>query len=207
MSPIKEATEVQKDDPVDQNVEAVVSLHLSSERQVNRHQRLIELLTTNVGRPWLLYTCVIFASGWLILNTLGRQFGIAAWDPAPFPLLQTVMTLCALLVAIAVLVTQNRQAKVDRRQAQLDLQISLAIDQRAAKIISLLEELRRDSPNLRDRVDKEADLLQTALDPHEVVTVLENRLDEAGQETFRSAGDDTEKQGKSDRASDLERKI
>lgn len=190
-------------DPVGHNIEAVVGLHLANERHVSRHQRFIELVTTNFGRPWLLFGWVVFAGGWLSLNTFGQHLGIRPWDPSPFPILEMLMTLAALLVAIAVLVTQNRQAKVDRRQAQLDLQLSLAIDQRAAKIIDLIEELRRDSPHLRDRVDPEAEILKAAVNPQQVVSVLEDRFDAALQE-IEEEGEDREN---SDRIAQPERKL
>ena len=208
MSPSKEANEVEGVDPVGQNIDAVVSLHLSNERNVSRHQRFIELLTINIGRPWLLYTWVAFAGVWMIVNFAGASLGIRPWDPPPFPILEMVMTLAALLVAIIVLVTQNRQARVNRRQAQLDLQISLAIDQRAAKIIALLEELRRDSPYLQNRVDPEAESLTSALDPQEVAAVLENRLETAIQEIAEEAAEQLQSsQGQPDRPETQERNI
>jgi uncharacterized membrane protein len=67
---------------------------------------------------------------------------------------------------------------VDRIRSQLDLQVNLIVDQRCAKIIELIEELRRDSPNLHDRHDQAAEMLKSAIDPEEIVTAIETRIGE-----------------------------
>lgn len=45
-----------------------------------------------------------------------------------------------------ILITQNRQGKLAKRREHLELQMSMRTEQRTAKIIDLLEELRRDVP-------------------------------------------------------------
>ena len=56
--------------------------------------------------------------------------------------------------------------------------MSMLTEQRTAKIIDLLEELRRDMPTVRDRVDLEAEALTRTVDPHEVLATLESKLEE-----------------------------
>ncbi len=67
-----------------------------------------------------------------------------------------------------VLIEQNRLGKLAERRAHLDLKVTLLTEQKAAKLIDLLEELRRDLPNVRDRHDPEAAELKQAMDPHGV---------------------------------------
>ena len=74
-----------------------------------------------------------------------------------------------------VLITQNRQGKAADINEHLHLQIELLVDQKAAKIIQLLEEMRRDMPNVRDRVDAEAKL-QIAIDPGQVAATIAEQL-------------------------------
>ena len=56
-----------------------------------------------------------------------------------------------------------------------EVQIALLTDRKTAKIIALLEELRQDSPAVRDRHDPEAAALSKATDPHAVTAELEKR--------------------------------
>jgi len=81
------------------------------------------------------------------------------------------------------LITQNRQTKDDQRHARLDLQISLLIDQRCAKMIEMLQGFRRDLPELEDQNDPVGDILSTAVNAQEVASELEARVEEMlGQE-------------------------
>ena len=47
-----------------------------------------------------------------------------------------------------------------------------------AKLIALIEELRQDLPNVKDRQDDEAEKMKETVDPHRVVDVLEATLAE-----------------------------
>jgi uncharacterized membrane protein len=161
---------------VTRNVQAVTEMHLQSERTVNAvnaHQRAIESCTARLGRPASLYVILAVVSLWILVNTLGHRFGLPALDPPPFVWLQGVIGLAALLTAAMVLITQDRQAKLIERRMHLDLQVNLLTEQKAAKLIELLEELRRDLPNVRDRRDREAEVMQHAAEPLKVIAALD----------------------------------
>jgi uncharacterized membrane protein len=156
-----------------QNVETIVSLRTRAEEQVNRHQRGIERLTVVLGRPGTVYAIVGTIAAWMTWNAALTAMGRPAWDPPPFSWLQGLIGLSALLMTTFVLTTQNRQGKLDEQRSHLDLQINLLSEQKAAKIIELLEELRRDLPNVRNRVDQVAEVMQEAADPGAVMSALE----------------------------------
>ena len=72
---------------------------------------------------------------------------------------------------------QNRLAKLEELRAHLDLKVTLLTEQKAAKLIDLLEELRRDLPNVRNRHDPEAMALQQPMNPELVRAALDERKD------------------------------
>ena len=49
-------------------------------------------------------------------------------------------------------------------------------EQRTAKLIALIEELRRDSPSVKDRHDPEAEALQKPSDARDVLATLEQSI-------------------------------
>jgi uncharacterized membrane protein len=104
-----------------------------------------------------------------------HQLGITEFDPAPFIWLQGIVGLGALLTATVVLIKQNRLAKLAEQRAHLDLKVTLLTEQKAAKLIDLLEELRRDLPNVRNRHDPEAAALQQSMNPDMVLAALDER--------------------------------
>jgi len=76
-----------------------------------------------------------------------------------------------------VLITQNREAKLEKQRSELELQVNLLTEQKTTKLIRLIEELRRDLPMVRDRHDPEAAALQKTTDPEEVLAALRVRHD------------------------------
>lgn len=165
-------------DPISANIDAVVALHAFAERQVDPHQRTVETLTAWLGRPQFFYGILVGVSLWMGVNATAPLLHLARWDDPPFYWLQGGIGLGALLMTSVILITQNRQGKLAERRDQLELQMSLLTEQRTAKIIELLEELRRDMPSVRDRVDLEAEALTRAVDPHEVLATFESKMEE-----------------------------
>jgi uncharacterized membrane protein len=161
-------------------VDAVAKLQARSERDVSRPQRSIEAFTAFLGRPVTAWGVAIAVVCWIATNVALRSFGLRALDPPPFEWMQGACGLGALLMATAVLAAQNRQRRVAEEHAQLDLHINLLAEQKVAKIISLLEELRRDMPNVSNREDPLAKAMTHAVDPHAVESALKETIHAEG---------------------------
>ena len=115
--------------------------------------RMIDRTTAILGRPVALL-CVAFTLAiWVIANLLA---GASAIDPFPFPDLELAISAAALMIALLILVSQRRADRLADARERMTLELSLQSAQKASKIIELLEELRRDSPNVPDRQDPEA---------------------------------------------------
>ncbi len=164
---------------VSQQIDTIAELRAQAERRINFHQRTIETVTANLGRPLFLNLVLIFVAGWVIVNVFPQRLGLQRFDPPPFAWLEWLISLGALLLAIIILITQNRQARLAERRAELDLQVNLLAEQKVAKLIALVEELRRDLPSVKNRVDPEAEAMQEAANPHAVLEALEEKLDQA----------------------------
>ncbi len=163
---------------IGEGIEAIVELHTSAERDVPRHQRVVEAMTTFFGRPAFLYGTLLVVVLWMLSNVLPQRWSLAPFDPPPFNWLEFLIGVGSLLMTIAVLIKQNRQEKLAEQRAQLSLQLNLLSEQKIAKLITLVEELRCDLPNVRDRHDPEAEGMQQAVDPRMVVNALQERLAE-----------------------------
>jgi uncharacterized membrane protein len=162
---------------VAQNIETVAQLHTEAEEKVGRHQKTIERLTAFIGHRWTLSAILVIVALWVIGNTLASRLGLPQLDAPPFPWLQGAVSLSALIVTTMVLTTQNRQARFSSHRGNLDLQVNLVAEQKIAKLIALLEELRRDLPAVRDRVDPVADAMAQAVDPQAVISVLDQNFE------------------------------
>ena len=77
-------------------------------------------------------------------------------------------------MTVLILTTQRREDKLAGLRDQLTLELSILSEQKSAKIIGLLEELRRDDPNISDRQDEHADALSKPADPNAVLDALKD---------------------------------
>jgi uncharacterized membrane protein len=174
-------------DVLDQDIEAIVSMRIKAERKVGRHQRLIERLTNAMGRPFSVYALLILVLLWILVNVGEKMLGLALFDAPPFPWLQDVMSIGAFFMTVVILTTQNRQSKEEEQRRHLELQINLLTERKVSKLISLLEDLRRDMPHVENRVDPEAKALQEPVDPHDALKALNETWREAVQEIEQHA--------------------
>ncbi len=175
----REASALAVQDPISANIDAVVAMHAVAEQKVDAHQRTVESLTAWLGRPQFFYGIVVGAGLWMGANAAAPLLHLPRWDDPPFAWLQGAVGLGALLMTSVILITQNRQGKLAERREQLELQMSMLTEQRTAKIIGLLEELRRDMPSVFNRVDLEAEALTKTVDPHEVLATFESKMEES----------------------------
>lgn len=164
--------------PRPRDLEALTSIRAHAVKGLDRHQRLIEWTTAALGRPRTIYAILALVFGWIALNV--APLGHAHIDPPPFFWLQGCVALSSLLMTTLVLITENRQTRTAEERSHLDLQVNLLAEQKVAKLIALVEELRRDLPMVQDRVDPEALAMQQAVDPTAVLEELEKKISDSG---------------------------
>ena len=94
---------------------------------------------------------------WIVINT-NLIPGVKPFDPYPFGLLTMIVSLEAIFLAIIVLISQNRAARVAELREEIDLQINSIAESEVTKVIVLLGLLLKkngikiDDPELADMV-------------------------------------------------------
>jgi len=160
-------------DQIGRNIAAVQEFYLREGRKLSGSQKMVERVSAVVGRPVFLGVIFGFVLLWVGLNVCLPHWGWTAFDPPPFGWLQGIIGLSALLIGTVVLSKQNRVAKLADQRAHLDLKVTLLTEQKAAKLIHLMEELRRDLPDVQNRHDSDAATLQQAMNPDLVLATLD----------------------------------
>ena len=164
-------------DKISQNIDTILEFYARDEKKLSRSQRALESISGSVGRPLYLGAIVLLVALWMLGNVIAHRMGYAEFDPAPFLWLQGLVGLGALLTTTVLLIKQNRLADLEERRAHLELQVNLLTEQKTTKLINLMEELRRDLPNVRNRHDPEAAALQQPTDAEQVLAELDERRD------------------------------
>lgn len=165
---------------VEENIVVNEVLRQQAERGLTTLHRPLEQVGALVGRPAFVLAALGVFAAWIGVNLWLKFSGRPVWDQPPFFWLQGVVGLLALVVTTTVLVAQARQAQISEQRSQLALQIALLTEQRTAKLIELMEELRRDLPNVHNRQDETAEVMAQASDPAAIVEAL-TTLDESGE--------------------------
>src|SRR5664279_3947057 len=163
-------------DKASQNIDAVLDFYTREDQKISRFQRILERSSLVIGKPLYLGIVLLFVLVWVTTNLALHGLGRTPFDPAPFLWLQGLIGLGALVTTTIVLSEQNRLAKLAEQRAHLDLKVTLLTEQKAAKLIDLLEELRRDLPNVANRNDPHAETLQHSMNPDLVLAVLDEDI-------------------------------
>ncbi|BAZ39199.1 hypothetical protein NIES4101_51510 [Calothrix sp. NIES-4101] len=171
------------------NIEAVIGLQTQDEQKIPLHQRILEKIAKGFGQAWFLYTQIIFFTSWGIFSHLAN-IGILAGDFPKLNLREQGIDIAALLISTGVLVHQTRQDKLEDKRSHLILQLNLLTEQKIAKLIALVEELRTDLPNVQNRYDPEAEVMQQSTNPQIVLDILQQNLDQVNFENGQIATDE-----------------
>jgi uncharacterized membrane protein len=158
---------------LDQNIDSVLEVRKREREQRSASHRVVDRFSRIISRPLYLLGLFAFAGAWIAFNALAPQYGHRAFDPSPFPLLDGILSLAALITTTVVLISQNRQTRIEQQHMHISLQVNLVTEQKVAKIINLLEELRRDLPMVKDRYDPQAASFSHETDALQVLSAIE----------------------------------
>jgi uncharacterized membrane protein len=162
---------------VSENIGTISEFYARHEQHVSTPQRIVEKVALFLGSPGYVVGNIILIVGWITINLLAADFGWQRFDDPPFFWLQGIIGLNAFIISTTVLIRQNRMSRLADHHAHLDLQVNLLTEQKSSKIIALLEELRRDLPNVTSKVDDEAHEMAKPADARAVLTAIENEQD------------------------------
>ena len=74
---------------------------------------------------------------WIAWNTSSIP-GLVPFDPYPFGLLTMAMSIEAIILAIVVLISQNREAKVTELREEMNLQVDLIAEEELTKVLKMM---------------------------------------------------------------------
>lgn len=156
---------------VEQTVRAVEQLHAEHHDAANQVDRLLERVRAQVSRPVFIPVLLVVVMAWIAVNRFWKS---SALDPPPYGYLQLILAFGAVCLTILILATQRRADRLAGHRESLILQLAFVSEQKTAKIIALLEELRRDTPQVKDRADPEAEEMTESVNVRAVSDALRN---------------------------------
>jgi uncharacterized membrane protein len=157
------------------NLELLAMFKDTEDAQISGVRLLIERISAFLGSPSYFLFAVAFILLWMLVNWWVAHLGSRPVDPPPFFWLQGVVSSNALLLTVAVLIRQNRMAKVAEHRAHLDLQINLLTEQKVTKILQIVDELTRERTAIVGRPDSEVAEMTKPADAHALMHAIKEK--------------------------------
>jgi uncharacterized membrane protein len=174
------------------NVAIIAEMEKASSQVRTRGERLAEWLATLVGSWTFLIVQTLILLSWLTLNI---AMWISHWDPYPFILLNLALSFQSAYAAPILMISQNRQSKLNDRRNHLDLQINMLAEQESTEILRLLRLLCQQS-GVPLGTDGNARAFEEETSHAEIVRQIqgeiENRVEQTIEAIQTAAADDAE---------------
>jgi len=121
------------------NIKAISELEHIALAQRSLSARVGDAIASHAGKMWFVIFHVVGFSLWLWLNSESKSR--FAFDPFPYQLLSTVVSLESIFLSLFILMSQNRaNVQADQRN-HLDLQINLLSEEENTKMLQMLQAL------------------------------------------------------------------
>jgi uncharacterized membrane protein len=130
--------------------------------------------TAKLGSIHFLVANVIWFIVWLSINT-GLVAGIEPFDPFPFGLLTTIVSLEAIILAIFVLISQNRASQIDDLREEIDLQVDIITEQELTKLMKMTNMLMKKN-GIDLSADKELEAMLKPANINKIEKILEKQV-------------------------------
>ena len=134
---------------------------------------MARFLTKSFGSVWFLNANIIFIFAWIIVN-LGWIPMVHPFDPYPFVLLLMITAFSAMLLAIVVLINQNRQGKMADIRQRIDFEVNVRAENEITKILTMLDALHVQLGMAKK--DKELDKMKEIINISEIQEDIEQGI-------------------------------
>jgi uncharacterized membrane protein len=154
------------------NIEAIAELERQALHDRSRLDRATDVITAAAGNPIFILVHVLWFTGWIGFNAVSTR----AFDRYPFGLLVLLVSLEAIFLSAAVLMTQNRMQRQADKRAHLDLQVNLLAEQELTTMLKLLTAIGQRLDVTVDSPDQSVEQLVKDTDIHTIAVAIEKEL-------------------------------
>jgi uncharacterized membrane protein len=160
---------------MERNVRAIAGLEKTAMAERSSADRASDAVTRVAGSSGFVVAHAIGFPVWIALN-VGLVPGVRPFDPYPFSFLTLVVSLEAIFLAIFVLMSQNRAARLADRRAHLDLQIDLLAERELTAALHMLRALCLKQQVVLDQVGTDVNDLLEETNVEALATDLDKKL-------------------------------
>jgi uncharacterized membrane protein len=94
-----------------------------------------------LGSIWFLAGCLLSIIIYILWNC-GWIAGVKPFDPSPFNVLDTVLSVFAIVLTISVLISQKRQRRLEKIREEVEFEVNVRGEKEITKILAMLHEMQ-----------------------------------------------------------------
>jgi uncharacterized membrane protein len=128
--------------PAQRNIETIAKLEQDFLDQRSVANRVVDRIVDAAGTMASILVHTVLFALWIVFNS-GVVPGIDPWDPFPFILLTMFVSMEGVLIALFVLMRQNRMSRRSDEREHLHLQINLLAEKEVTKMLQLQRQVCR----------------------------------------------------------------
>jgi uncharacterized membrane protein len=153
------------------NIKKIADLEKNALASRSVSARIGDSIATQAGKMWFIFLHAVWFGAWIWFNARGKS----GFDPAPFPLLNSILSLEAIFLSLFILMSQNRSASQADQRNHLELQINLLAEEENTKMLEMLQALCA-YHKLNISNDPEVKAMTKKTEIHEVLSELNDNL-------------------------------
>jgi uncharacterized membrane protein len=150
------------------------SLKAQADEKRTASEKIADWITNTFGTMTFLIINVIWFAVWIVLN-INLIPGVQPFDPFPFGFLTMAVSLEAIILAIFVLISQNRGQRVDDLRQEMDLQVDLIAEEEITKLLKMVS-LLLEKHGIEVSQDQELQDMLTPTNVEKLEKILENQI-------------------------------
>ena len=155
---------------IERYIRTIVHLRMKAARERNSQDKVADAITGFSGRMTFIYIHLIWFVAWVILNT--GWLGNSPFDPYPYGLLTTIVSLEAIFLSTFVLISQNRMGQLSEQRADLDLHIDLLTEYEITRVLQMLDAIQ-EKIGIDNSQDFELIELESETKPEDILAEIE----------------------------------
>jgi uncharacterized membrane protein len=159
---------------ISENIDAIIEAEQAANRRRSRGEAIYEWIGGSIGTLKFVAFQLIGTILWVVFNA--GPTPVRHFDPFPFPILNQIIALEAVLMTAFVLMKQNRMSKLADRRAHLGLQINLLTERETTKIIGMLLEIGKRFDIQHKVLDEESSQLSRLLAIEALIEALHSKF-------------------------------
>jgi uncharacterized membrane protein len=154
-------------------IEEDAELKSSLDFNKTKTDHIAVFITDVLGSMKFLIACLLLFIVWISWN-IHFLPPLKPFDPFPFPILEMLVSLFAIVLSVSVLINQNRQGKIEQIRRQVEFEVNVRAENEVTKILNMLHEMQQHMGiNVQD--DKELEEMKEPTDVKQIHHVLDEQ--------------------------------